>query len=302
VVELTQTSFFSSDGTIFKAPPWQEMKSMAVARTRHAAVVLSGRIYVIGGIGANNTSLSSVEIYDPASDTWTSGTPLPVALSYHTAEVIGGRIYVISSSGGVIYIFNPANNSWSTSPRSNYNDPSQDSCTMLNDYIVIATPAGAFSGGINVPFYQVSNNTWGAGSEFATSDRRWFSAACIGTDLYVVGGYSQFLTPKVDNTILKYHAVDPSGWTALPARMAEARYSSSAVAFNGEIVVMGGQNTSQSFRSIEAYNPSSGTWRALPAMFRARIDFDSVVLNGMIYVIGGKSGTTVLSQVERYTP
>ena len=44
---------------------------MNVERKYHAACVLRGKIYVVGGLDANNEVVKSIERYDPLTDEWT---------------------------------------------------------------------------------------------------------------------------------------------------------------------------------------------------------------------------------------
>jgi N-acetylneuraminic acid mutarotase len=179
---------------------------------------------------------------------------------------------------------------------------------MLDGNVVVATPNGAFSGQMNIPFFELSSNSWKAGFPASMSDRRWFAVACIGTDLYLAGGYRQNLTNKVDRTILRYNAVAASAgaaWSYPTAQMTQARYEAAAVAVGNEIFVVGGKDETQSFRSVEAFNTATSSWRSPPAMFRPRAEHRAVLLNGQLYVIGGKLGTgaaTATPVVERYTP
>jgi hypothetical protein len=78
-VELVATSFTPTDGSTIREPPWREMASLSTPRFRHSAVALNGKIYVIGGYDQNNGALSSMEIYDPATNTWSAGPAAPVA-------------------------------------------------------------------------------------------------------------------------------------------------------------------------------------------------------------------------------
>jgi len=81
---------------------WQDLAPMPTPRQFTAAARgADGRIYVIGGTvrhgGAG--SVGTVEIYDPATDTWAAGPPLRTPRQGHTATATAdGRIYVI---GGV---------------------------------------------------------------------------------------------------------------------------------------------------------------------------------------------------------
>jgi hypothetical protein len=57
-------------------------------------------VAVIGGLGASST-LSSVEIYDPAAGTWSTSTAsLATARKFHTATLRGtdGRVVIVGGS------------------------------------------------------------------------------------------------------------------------------------------------------------------------------------------------------------
>ena len=57
---------------------WGEAAPLPAPRGGHAAVVLDGRIHVVGG-GNEATTLALHSVYDPAGDGWTEAEPLPRA-------------------------------------------------------------------------------------------------------------------------------------------------------------------------------------------------------------------------------
>ena len=66
----------TTTGTFSAAP------AMWIARTNHTATLLpDGRVLVAGGIGADGRAMSAVELFNPATSTWTMGPPLNVARS-----------------------------------------------------------------------------------------------------------------------------------------------------------------------------------------------------------------------------
>jgi hypothetical protein len=77
---------------------------MPTARIFHCAVALNERIYVIGGgkFNARRTAVQLdpiVEIYHPATDTWTGGTDdMLIARAFFAASALDGRIYAIGGS------------------------------------------------------------------------------------------------------------------------------------------------------------------------------------------------------------
>jgi hypothetical protein len=56
--------------------------------------VIDGKVWAIGGRPGLGANLPIVEIYHPASDTWTRGPDLPQPTSGFTAAVIDGRLHV----------------------------------------------------------------------------------------------------------------------------------------------------------------------------------------------------------------
>lgn len=91
---------------------------MPTARDDLTSSVVNGKIYAIGGIDTSFTAVTTVEEYDPASNTWTNcGTSAPgngcaptPTVAVGTSHVVGGKIYVFSSNTTQVY--DPATNTW----------------------------------------------------------------------------------------------------------------------------------------------------------------------------------------------
>jgi N-acetylneuraminic acid mutarotase len=80
---------------------WTRKADMPTPRFDHAACVIDGKIYVSGGNPVwprQAVPLSTVDIYDPATDTWSQGTDMPRTRTDHSASVVDGKMYII---GGV---------------------------------------------------------------------------------------------------------------------------------------------------------------------------------------------------------
>jgi len=83
--------FWSYDGNV-----WTQLQSMPTARQAAAAVVLAGKLHVLGGSGVNGV-VATHELYDPSSG-WTTDTPMSRSLSTPIVTTDGQRIFV--GSGG----------------------------------------------------------------------------------------------------------------------------------------------------------------------------------------------------------
>jgi N-acetylneuraminic acid mutarotase len=104
---------------------WTSLTPMPTARaTEHMAVYYNGRIYVAGGrtsgVPSSSGDLAVLEIYDIASNTWSSGTSMPQPLADSYAVLLNGRIYVFGgfTLGGAAssstFIYDISADAWST--------------------------------------------------------------------------------------------------------------------------------------------------------------------------------------------
>ena len=64
-----------------------------------ACGVINNKIYVAGGSDGDNV-VNNLYIYDIATNSWTSGTPMLVGASYPAGAVVDGKLWVIGSAGG----------------------------------------------------------------------------------------------------------------------------------------------------------------------------------------------------------
>ena len=63
----------------------------------------NGKVLVAGGLGA--TYLSSAELYDPSSGTWTNTGSMAAARDFHTATLLlNGNVVVAGGFNGVSYL------------------------------------------------------------------------------------------------------------------------------------------------------------------------------------------------------
>src|SRR5947209_793667 len=103
---------------------WQSVTPLPTARFGPAAVPgPDGRIYALGGASSSG-NLTTVEAYDPRTDSWTAVASMPTP-RFRPAAVLGpdGRIYAlggINSSGGLptnlatVEVYDPRTDSWTT--------------------------------------------------------------------------------------------------------------------------------------------------------------------------------------------
>jgi N-acetylneuraminic acid mutarotase len=112
-----------SDGVLVydtMAKTWRRAPPLPAPRGGHAAVVLAGKIHVLGG-GNSKSTIADHDVFDPATNVWTSLAPLPRAEGSPAAVAFGGRLYAIGgrsgpSDFGAVDIYDSATNTWSAGP------------------------------------------------------------------------------------------------------------------------------------------------------------------------------------------
>ena len=82
-------------GTLVRMRAWEAVAPIATARIRHAAAVLDGKLYAVGGFNDGDDDLSSVERYDPALDVWEAVASMAAARSRHAVAVLDGKLYAV---------------------------------------------------------------------------------------------------------------------------------------------------------------------------------------------------------------
>lgn len=97
---------------------WKALAPMPTPRGAAIAFTVNGKIYVIGGegmhpgdapkplwfVGSAHRSLGTVEEYDPATNTWTTRTPMPTPRNHAAGGVVNGKIYVIGGRVGSVFV------------------------------------------------------------------------------------------------------------------------------------------------------------------------------------------------------
>lgn len=105
------------------ADAWSTCAPIPVARSWAGACAVNGKLYVVGGYAtANGVApwLDRLDIYDPGTDSWSSGPPVPAAsgLYQHVVLALNGQVVVLGGANAAraldtIYRFDPATGTWS---------------------------------------------------------------------------------------------------------------------------------------------------------------------------------------------
>jgi N-acetylneuraminic acid mutarotase len=141
--------------------------------------------------------------------------------------------------------------------------------------------------------------------------RDHFHAAVIDGQLYAAGGRrSSFATGQTFQlTVPEVDVFDfrTGRWSTLPAaaNLPTPRAGCTVAVVKGQLLVIGGESGQvNAHAEVEAYDPATGRWSALPALGLGRHATQAVVHNGAIYLAAGSRtrGANEIDSQEIYTP
>ena len=191
---------------------WTTKAPMPTPRRMLAVSVVNGILYAIGGaacVDANypcaTNSVSTVEAYDPATDTWTTKASMPTPRQSLGAATVNGRIYAIggqqtdlpwnyteTNALSTNEEYDPATDSWTTKapmPTARYGPAVASLAGVVH---AIGGYAQGTLLGTNEEFDPAAN-AW-AGRQAMPTPRFWAGAAIWSGKVFVVGGNGAFTT------------------------------------------------------------------------------------------------------------
>jgi N-acetylneuraminic acid mutarotase len=284
---------------------------MPTPRTEVAVAALDGLIYVIGGFEGDGTPSAKVEVYDPATDTWSEAAPLPEARHHAAAVEVFGKLWVVggmrSGRGEAVssaFAYDAEEDTWGETGSSMavpHGAPG-----VVNDgtrpYVISGVqedPDGELE---NVSAVEVFMYDAWVRQTYIPTPRDHLGAAAIGFRLYAIGGRTNFDFARNLDSNEEYN-IQSREWTTR-APMPTARSGIAAAAIGGRIFVFGGESPDGTFDENEAYDPETDTWATMAPMPTARHGLGAAVVGDTIYVIGGgpEPGLSVTGANEAYTP
>ncbi|MBN1524910.1 MAG: chitobiase/beta-hexosaminidase C-terminal domain-containing protein [Spirochaetales bacterium] len=305
--------------------PWKKLANLPQARTSAVVALISGMVYVAGGLGDDGSSgyeaKDTLYRYNTALDSWEQLESMPGARYDAAGGLLGGKLYVIGGSyidstpttvmTSTVYVYDPSTTHWST-----------DSAHPLSSSIhapSAATSASAIwvSGGYATGWVTQSTITLWDPTNGAVAAATSLPAALAGSStlvygdfLYVFGGED---TSMLSRTVRKFDMVGAGGWTTcsnintvlysgtnvdLGSRFAWAETGDSVYLFGGY------HNMTPATNIVRKYNISGDTWTTatrLPSdQFRASAGAVSLS-DGTIIVVGGQGGFQYDSSLYRNT-
>lgn len=293
-------------------PRWQRLPDVGQGPVQEIGVAeLDGKIYVVGGFNDRLGLLDTVQVYDIASQTWSTAAPLPRPVHHANVASADGKLYVL---GALIDLqFNETDESWAY-------DPATDTWVEVASMGTGARGSGAaatidgkiyLAGGwrdsaavTDFSVYDPALDTWDHTLPPLADPRDHLVAAAIGTEFYAVSGRAgaiASINPRLDS-----YDTTTGTWTERTS-IPTARGGMAGGVVDGQIIVVGGEgaaNPSGVFAQVEVYDPQTDTWSDAGVMPTPRHGMGAAGYEGSLYVPGGadEEAFAAIATFEVFTP
>ena len=268
---------------------WRQLAPVPTPRTEVAAAAAAGSIYVIAGFAEGAGTVSTVEVYDIAGDSWSTGPSLPVAVNHGMAASVKGEVYAV---GGYLGpgLSNPTSRAfvlrdgeWQELPRMPGARGAGGAARARGKLFVVGgvTPNGLAT---KTFVYNPETDKWRTRRGMPT-DRQHLGVASDGRRIYAVAGRTGGLASNLD--VAERFNLARRRWRTLPDVPTRRGGLAAAGTTNGFIVAAGGEANEGTFDEVEAFNVERGRWRSLPRMPTARHGLGVVAVGTVIYVLAG---------------
>ncbi|MGI5133999.1 Kelch repeat-containing protein [Streptomyces sp. CA-106110] len=212
---------------------WTKLASARDLREAPVHGLIDGKIYVTGGWGVGVQPDPKTEIYDIATDTWSTGANSPKPYGGVGSAVVNGKLYSVggctASGCGFtdVTVYDPQTDTWaSVAP---YPEPvSWSSCGGIGGKLYCSGGTRTAGSTTHAYVYDPATDSWSAIADQPTD--AWGAAYTVANGMLLVEGGATQSGRVLSNQVWAYQPSDNT-WTALPNANASLYRGGGSVGF-----------------------------------------------------------------------
>jgi len=298
---------------------WETLEADGEPTARHEAafIAFKDKLYLIGGRRINPTS-----VYDIKTNSWSEKAASPIELHHFQPVVVKNEIFLMGAMTGPWPEEKPLERIIKYLPLSDkfvYGKRIPDERRRGGAGVAyhngkIYMVGGIINGHMNgyKPWFDEYNPSTGEWKVLpdAPNARDHSQAIVVNNKLYTFGGrQSSRATGQDMHLTVEYGNVydfDTGEWEEVTGDLAlpTQRAGNSVIAWNNEVIVVGGESMSQkqAHDQVEAYNTRTKRWRSWPSLNRGRHGSGLAIVGEYMYTASGcgnRGGKPELTSIER---
>ncbi|XP_072452058.1 gigaxonin isoform X1 [Chiloscyllium punctatum] len=251
---------------------WIELAPMSIPRINHGILSAEGFLFVLGGQGLDNNTLSSGEKYDSDTNCWTPIPPMSEARHNFGIVAIDGVLYVLGGEDGENELLSME--AYDIHTKIWTKQPNMTMVRKIGCYAAMKKKIYAMGGGSygklfeSVECYDPKTQQWTAICPL--KEKRFGAVACgVGLELYVFGGVRSREGHDAESNEMvtcrsEFYHDQFKRWIYLNDQSLCIPTSSSfvygAVPIGASIYVIGDLDTGTQYDFVREFRRSTGTW------------------------------------------
>lgn len=228
------------------ANSWTAVSSLTTGRSVHTATLLpSGKVLVVGGLNtaASASSIAVAELFDPATNTWSSAGSMATARYAHTATLLSnGKVLIaggLAATGTLAAseLYDPASNTWSTASSMGALRYGHTASMLPNGKVLVTGGSSFDATGFvtrrTAELYDPVAGTWTAAAQMAVARTSHTETVLPEGKVLISGGFSMFASAEL-------YDVATNTWTSVEPMTAGRHAHAATLLPGGRVLITGG--------------------------------------------------------------
>lgn len=289
----------ATDAQASEVYDWQDQALSPTNKIEPQCIKVDNKLLLICGFTSGYKIVNGTEIYDPATNSWSTGTSIPLPVTHGATAVIDGEIWIIGGFSGdnpgtgtnMVQIYNVAQDTWREGP--------------ALPKVRAAGAAAYYQGKLHFfgGFYPDRHSN--SGDHFVLDlsklDQGWqsdtpmpnprghLSAALVNGIIYAIGGQHGHDGEIVDQNSVDAYDPETKQWTekqALPYR--RSHFEPGTFVYDDQIIIVGGRRgTNYFYDRVTAYDPATNIWREIGKLPTEIVGPSAKIFDGQLVVTNG---------------
>jgi WD40 repeat protein len=292
----------------------RKIDNLTTARAAHAATLLSdGRVLITGGFRTGGGSLSSAEIFAPATDTLKVIADLATPRAGHTASRLpDGRVLIAGGYNGdylqTTEIFDPATGRFSEGPNMTIARSEHTATTLTDGRILIVGGVGTgWTFLADAEIFDPASGSFTAVSKMSTPRESHTATLLKDGRVLITGGHKDRRSAMTIYSSTEIFS-PTSGTFETTGNMTIKRHKHAAVRLqDGSVLIVGGSDERDSrgaYSSLEIFDPRRGEFKVAGEMRRSRYKLNGAITllpDGKVLIAGGSDGAEIFDPASGKT-
>ncbi|MFT5124709.1 MAG: N-acetylneuraminic acid mutarotase [Kiritimatiellia bacterium] len=285
-----------------KSQDWKKAAPSPFARVESPTAVVDGKLYLFGGFTSSLGASTQLDVYDPATDTWSRLKDMPTGVTHLNPAMDGKTIWFAGGFKGKhpgpvtdeVWKYDVSSDRWVAGPA--LPEP------RGGGGLAVVGRTLHFFGGYKPDRQTDSGDHWSLSLDDGKAwereadlpdPRGHVAAIALGGMVYALGGDHGHDRTQID--VASCHRFDPATkkWTAV-ASLPDGRshFESSTLIHGGQIIVIGGRCNQTKpprgvVRDVLAYDPKADTWTVVGDLPGVLLAPSAAIISGRMVITGG---------------